>query len=47
MGLILRDRLGPDWKIQVHKLRHVLSETEWKEGRRPLARDECEDQAAA
>jgi hypothetical protein len=45
MAEILRARLGPDWKILAHQLRHVVSENEWENGKAPLRSDTFESVA--
>ena len=45
MAEILRARLGPDWKILAHRLRHVVSQNEWENGKAPFRGDTFESVA--
>jgi len=39
MARLLRSMLGEDWKIEAHRIRHILSAEERRSGEAPLAHD--------
>ncbi len=43
MARLLRSMLGEDWKIEAHRIRHVLSAEERRSGKAPLAPDAFEN----
>ena len=46
MSLLLKHCYGGDWKARAQLFRHVLSEAEWNDGKRPLGEDLFSDDLA-